>query len=180
MSSGAKSSMKRALNAVLLAAGLAAMGSAIAHPGFGGHGGGPGGIGFGPRAEALKSRLNLTAAQEQQWAALVAESQQAREAARSTAQATRQAMRDEMAKADPDLARMAALSDSVRDKMQATRRQIRDRWLELYATFSPEQKSVALAYMQGRRGGGWVEEGRGWGPGGGGWGPGQRHGAPRV
>ena len=172
MSIGTDRSMKRALNAVLLAAGLATMGSALAHPGFGGPGGGPAGMGFGPRAEAIKQRLNLDAAQAQRWEALVAESQQAREAARNEMQTTRQAVRDEMAKPDPDLARVAALSDSVRDRMQATRRQIRDRWLQLYATFTPEQKSIALAFMQGRHG-------RGWGHDGGGWGPGQRYGAPR-
>jgi Spy/CpxP family protein refolding chaperone len=51
-------------------------------------------------------------------------------------------MSAELAKAEPDLAAMAALADSMHATNQSLRQGVRTQWLQIYATFSPEQKAV--------------------------------------
>jgi Spy/CpxP family protein refolding chaperone len=142
--------MRRTLAAAVLAAGLAAMGGAVAQPFHGGHGGG--GLLFGPRLEAIKPSLNLTAAQDAQWSGAVAQAQAARDSMRSTWQATRQAIRDEMAKSDPDLFRLAQLRDSAEDTTRSLRRQVRDTWLQVYAALTPAQQATVREAMKSRAG----------------------------
>ena len=52
------------------------------------------------------------------------------------------AIREELAKAEPDFAAVGVASDAAQASQQAVRRQVRDQWLNLYATFSPAQKAV--------------------------------------
>jgi Spy/CpxP family protein refolding chaperone len=143
--------MKRMLQAVLLGLALGTLGvSASAQPI---HGDSP--------LDALggaKAELNLNTSQQQQWDNAVAMSTAARNAMRANLQQARTALEAELAKAEPDLASLAAATDSVRDQMASLHRQARDAWLALYATFTPEQKGIArdaikakLAAIQARR-----------------------------
>ncbi|MBA3506278.1 MAG: periplasmic heavy metal sensor [Betaproteobacteria bacterium] len=91
---------------------------------------------------ALKGKLALDTSQQVLWDHAFAQSLAAREAARSGGVRLRDAMQAELAKTEPDLARIAALADDVQANTQAARRQARDEWLKLYATFAPDQKTV--------------------------------------
>ncbi len=91
---------------------------------------------------ALKGKLTLDTSQQMLWNHAFAQSLAAREAARSGRLRLRDAMEAELAKTEPDLARIAALADDVHANTQAAWRQARDEWLKLYATFAPDQKMV--------------------------------------
>ena len=56
----------------------------------------------------------------------------------------------ELAKAEPDLAAVAAAADAAADQARAQRIAIRNEWLALYATFSPAQKAVVKDGLQQR------------------------------
>jgi Spy/CpxP family protein refolding chaperone len=134
-------------SALTLALGTAA----YAHgPGFGyGAGQGPG---FGPRGPhgaqiehviaRAKDRLALNSSQQVMFDSALASARSAREAGRTEMDNMRAAGRAELAKPEPDLAALAAAADAAHANGQALRRQVRDEWLKLYATFSPTQKSV--------------------------------------
>lgn len=100
--------------------------------------------GAGPLAMLGKigPQLNLNTSQQQQWDALMAQAKAAREVARANFAALTAALRAELAKPEPDLAAVAVRSDSLRQDNAALRKQTRDAWLALYATFTPEQKAV--------------------------------------
>ena len=133
-----------ALAAVALAAGLAAV-PAAAQPYGGQHG-------F-MHLEAIKSQLNLDTYQQGLWDTAAAAGKSARESAHASRATVRQAIADEAAKPAgfaPDLAKIAAASDKAHDVNTATRRAVRDRWLELYATFKPEQVAVVKTVLAKR------------------------------
>ena len=149
--------------AVVTAAALALScgGAAFAQPmgGFGGpmgHGpGGPGGHGFygGHMAmvlEQAKTRLALDTSQQLLWDNALAETKAARESGRALHQKVREATRAELAKAEPDLAALAAIGDDVHSQGEALRRQVRDAWLKVYATFNAQQKAIVRELMQQR------------------------------
>jgi len=155
-------SRKVALAAAAATLAFALAGTAAAQP-YGGPGGpgGPGhhhmhghegGPGAGPAMgglfpermlEAAKQRLNLTPTQAAAWDQVAAHGKAARETTRANRQRVRDAMRAELAKLDPDFAAVAKVADEVDQKNRELRRQIRDEWLALYATFSAPQKAVA-------------------------------------
>lgn len=60
------------------------------------------------------------------------------------------ALKAELAKTEPDFAAVAALSDQAQANAQAGRKQIRDQWLALYATFTPAQKAVVRDALAAR------------------------------
>lgn len=126
--------MKGRLFAAVLAATLCAA-PALAQP----HGGGT------PLAMLgkVKSQLNLNTSQQQQWDAVVAQSKAARETARANFAQVHSALQAELAKSEPDFAAVAAIGDSVHEQNAVLRKQVRDAWLALYATFTPEQKATA-------------------------------------
>jgi Spy/CpxP family protein refolding chaperone len=111
----------------------------------GGPGAGPAMGGMFPERmlEAAKQRLNLTPTQAAAWDQVAAHGKTARETTRANRQRVRDAMRTELAKLDPDFAAVAKVADDVDLKNRELRRQIRDEWLALYATFSAPQKAVA-------------------------------------
>ncbi len=63
-------------------------------------------------------------------------------------QGVKDALAAELAKPEPDLAAVAAAADSAQQQALALRHQVRDAWLALYATFSPEQKAVVKGILQ--------------------------------
>ena len=73
---------------------------------------------------------------------VVAQAQAARQTARAGFDQLKVTTQAELAKAEPDLASLAAQADAIRDQGAATRKAVRDAWLALYATFSPTQKAV--------------------------------------
>jgi Spy/CpxP family protein refolding chaperone len=129
--------MKRILVAVLatLLGSVAILALAQGHPRDGGS----------PLAmlARLKPELNLNTSQQQQWDAVLAQSKAAHQAARANFGQVKASLQAELAKAEPDFAAVAALSDGMRQQNAALHQQTRAAWLALYATFTPEQKGVA-------------------------------------
>ena len=132
------------LAAVAAAAALIGLtGAAAAQPMHHGHRGHHAGGGDAVMSiMRLKDQLNLNTSQQAMFDNAIA----AGKAARSTASANRQKVHDaltaELAKPEPDLAAVSAAADSVRNANAALHGQVRDAWLALYATFTPEQKGV--------------------------------------
>lgn len=130
-------------------AGIAQPAGGMMRGGPGMHGGGAGIEQMIPRMlEQAKASLNLNTSQQTQWDSVVAQGKAARDAARANHQKAHAALQVELAKAEPDLAAVAAAADSVEQDNRALRKQVRDQWLALYATFSPEQKAVVRDLLQ--------------------------------
>jgi hypothetical protein len=64
-------------------------------------------------------------------------------------QSVKDALAAELAKNEPDLAAVAAVSDNAQAQGQALRKSVRAQWLALYATFSPDQKAIVKQTIQG-------------------------------
>ena len=142
-----KSSNGKTRLAALAAAALLALtgAAAVAQPAGGpwhGHGHGHGGVEIENVLAALKGQLTLNTSQQMMWDNAVAQTKAAHDAGRAGMQKVRDAMTAELAKAEPDLAAIAAVGDSVRASNQTLRQGVRDQWLKIYATFTPEQKAV--------------------------------------
>lgn len=99
---------------------------------------------------ALKGQLNLNTSQQAMWDNAVAAGKAARQSARSNMQKVHDTLTTELAKPEPDLAAVAAASDSVQSANTATRQQVRSAWLNLYGTFTPDQKAIVKASLQKR------------------------------
>jgi Spy/CpxP family protein refolding chaperone len=139
----------------LLAASLLVLGPGTvgAQPGAGAHAHGRGhghGIAIEHVLAQLKGQLALDTSQQVMWDNAAAGAKAARESARGSTDQVRTALTAELAKPEPDFAAVAAVSDSVRANQQALRKQVRDEWLKLYATFSPAQKAVVRDAVQQR------------------------------
>lgn len=137
----------------IMAAALLALGTsvAMAQPGGPGHPGqGRGGFEIEHVLAQLKSQLNLNTQQQATWDAVVAHGKTARENARTAMESVHAALTAELAKAEPNFAAVAATADAAQASAQATRKQVRDEWLSLYATFSPAQKAVVRDAVKAR------------------------------
>ncbi len=155
MAEGTKANVTRSRPWIVVAAAALALtlgGSAMAQPGPMGHHG-PGMDGpemlSGLIAHA-KDQLNLNTSQQTQFDAAVVQSKAAFQAGRNNMQRVRDALAAELAKPEPDLAAVAAVADDARAQSQALHRQVRDQWLALYNTFSPDQKAVVKQMIQNR------------------------------
>jgi Spy/CpxP family protein refolding chaperone len=82
------------------------------------------------------------------WDNVVAQGKAARDAGRANHQKVKDALQAQLATAEPDLAAVAAVADGVEQQNRALRKQVRDQWLVLYATFSPAQKAVVRDLLQ--------------------------------
>jgi len=138
----------------VMAAALLAVGAqgALAQPGGGpGHGHGHGG-GFAIEhiLGSLKGQLNLNTSQQLMWDNAVAQTKAARTTGRTNFESVRTVLNTELAKAEPDFAAVAAAGDAVQASNQTLRKQVRDQWLQLYATFSPTQKGVVRDAVKAR------------------------------
>jgi Spy/CpxP family protein refolding chaperone len=132
--------------AVAAAALIGISGVAAAQPHHG-HGG-PGGGDFLMGIAALKGQLNLNTSQQTMWDNAVAAGKAARDSARASHQKVHDTLTAELAKAEPDLAAVAAATDAARDSAATQHRQVRDAWLNLYGTFTPDQKTVVKNALQ--------------------------------
>src|ERR1700682_447681 len=137
--------MKRKLYALIFAAGFTglALTAWAQAPGRGMH---------DPLAvpQEIQAKLNLNTSQQQQWDAAVAQSKAAHQAIRANFQQLKTATQAELAKADPDLAALATLSDQLQQQNIAQRQQARAGWLALYATFSADQKTTVKNAISAR------------------------------
>ncbi len=142
-----------AATAVLALTGAAAMAQPAFGPGHGRPHGGPGGMEIEHVLGSVKGQLNLNTSQQVMWDNAVAQTKAAHETGRANMQKVHAAMTAELAKPEPDLAAVAAVADSVQAGNQTLRQDVRKQWLQVYATFSPEQKAVvrdALAKQMAR------------------------------
>src|SRR5437762_10164044 len=115
--------------AVMSAAALISLSgtAALAQPGpHGPHGGD---FSFG--IAALKDQLSLNTSQQTMWDSAVAQTKAARDTGRANMQRIKDAMTTELAKAEPDLAAVAAVADDVQATNTASRKQVRSTWLAL-------------------------------------------------
>ena len=87
-------------------------------------------------------RIQLTAAQQEHWKAVVAQTRAAHEAIRANMAQLKSATETQLSKKEPDLASLAAMSDRVLAQNIAVRMKARAAWLDLYETFSADQKSL--------------------------------------
>jgi len=153
-------SARRAALAIATALSLTIAGGVLAAPGGPGPGPGPGGPG-GPHAgfggapiehviAEAKAKLNLNTSQQAQFDQAVANARTAREQGRGIGQQVKDTMRAELAKPEPDLEAIARTGDEAQAQGQALRKQVRDQFLKLYATFSPEQKAVVRDMLKAK------------------------------
>jgi Spy/CpxP family protein refolding chaperone len=148
------------LRRITIAAAVAAAmtmgaGAALAQPVGGPHGQGAHGPGapdlmIGHMIENAKAQLSLNTSQQVMFDAAVANSKVAHESGRALHQKVRDTLTTELAKAEPDLAAVAATADAAQQQGQEQRKSIRGQWLALYATFTPEQKAVVRDNLQKR------------------------------
>ena len=119
-----------------------------------GHHHGPGGPGAMIEGAlfAAKAQLNLNTSQQQAWDRAVADTKAARDTGRTNFQSLRTALQTELAKPEPDLAALAAAADAVEQKNHQLRTSVRNEWLAIYNTFSPEQKAVVKQTITQRLG----------------------------
>jgi Spy/CpxP family protein refolding chaperone len=99
---------------------------------------------------ALKNQLSLNTSQQAMWDNAVAAGKNARTAARANMQKVHDTLAAELAKPEPDLAAVSAAADSARTANAQLHAQVRDAWLNLYATFTPEQKGVVKTALSQR------------------------------
>jgi Spy/CpxP family protein refolding chaperone len=126
------------LAAVAAAALIGLSGAAAAQPMHHGHGGGD----VVMSIMRLKSQLNLNTSQQTMFDNAVAAGKAARATARANMHKVHDTLTAELAKPEPDLAAVSAAADSARNANAALHAQVRDAWLNLYATFTPEQKTI--------------------------------------
>ena len=127
---------------------IAVSGSALAQ--HGPHRHGAGGADIAMAIAALKGQLNLNTSQQQMWDSAVAASKAAHQTMRANLQRVHDALTAEIAKAEPDLSAVSSVGDQVQAQNIQARRQARDTWLALYATFTPDQKAVVKTALQNR------------------------------
>lgn len=116
---------------------IGAAGTVVARPIHHGHGGDA-----VMSIMGLKDQLNLNTSQQTMWDNAVAATKSAHATARTNMQKVHDTLTAELAKPEPDLAAVAAAADNARNANAALHAQVRDAWLNLYATFTPDQKTV--------------------------------------
>jgi protein CpxP len=142
----------------IMAGALIALGSHAAlaqpagHPMGPGHGPGrgPGGFAIETMLASVKDQLSLNTSQQVMWDNAVANTKAARDSGRTSMEKVHTTLTAELAKADPDFAAVAAAGDAAQASNQALRKQVRDQWLALYATFTPAQKTIVRDAVKAR------------------------------
>jgi Spy/CpxP family protein refolding chaperone len=126
--------------AVLTLTGVSAVAQPVGGPAHGpGH---PGGMEVEHILGSVKGQLNLNTSQQLMWDNAVAQTKAAHATGRANRQKVHDAMVAELAKGEPDLAAIAAVADGVNASNQTLRQGLRNQWLQVYATFSPDQKAI--------------------------------------
>jgi hypothetical protein len=123
---------------------------ALAQPGGGRGPGHDRGIAIEQVLASLKGQLSLNTSQQVMWDNAVAQTKAARASGRTNFEGLHTALNAELAKPEPDFAAVAAAADAAQANNQTLRKQVRDEWLKLYATFSPAQKGVVRDAVKAR------------------------------
>jgi Spy/CpxP family protein refolding chaperone len=126
------------------------VGNALGQPMGGPHGPGSPDQMIGHLIAHAKADLNLNTSQQLAFDAAVAHSKAAFATGHSLRQKVRDVAQAQLANPAPDLAAIAAAADDVEQQGRALRQSIRNEWLALYATFTPEQKAVVRDMLQKR------------------------------
>ena len=122
----------------------------LAQPAAGMHGQGPGADMIGRLIAHAKAQLSLNTMQQTLFDAAAADSKNLHQSGRALHQKVKDAMQAELAKPEPNLRAVAAIADSARNDARTLRTQVREKWLQLYDTFSPDQKAVVRTILQKR------------------------------
>ena len=123
-------------------------GVALAQPGVGHHGPGAGAEMIGRLIAHARAELNLNTMQQAMFDANVADSKNLHLSARALHQKVKDAMQAELANPEPNLRAIAAMADSARNDAQTDRKKVREKWLQLYDTFTLDQKAVVRTLLQ--------------------------------
>ena len=118
------------------------------HGHHGHHGGGE--IAIGQLIAHAKDKLSLNTMQQGMFDTALAHTKVAHESGRALHDKVKATLSAELAKAEPDLAAVAAAADAAADQARAQRIAIRNEWLALYTTFTPAQKAVVKETLQTR------------------------------
>lgn len=89
-----------------------------------------------------KDKLNLDSSQQVAWDNAVAVSKAAHQAILANRQRVHDSLQAELAKPQPDLAGLAALTDDIAQQNRTQHLNARNQWLAVYATLSPDQKTI--------------------------------------
>lgn len=105
----------------------------------------PGGAGGIEGAiQHARAKLNLTAEQSAQLDAIIASAKSQAKAAHDASQATLADMKAELAKAQPNLRKLAQLQDSLAPQRDAIRKSVRDQMLNFYDTLNATQQQTVI------------------------------------
>jgi Spy/CpxP family protein refolding chaperone len=113
--------------------------------------------------DMIRDALRLTPEQQKAWQEIRARQEAQRKARRRSWSEVRQVLEAELAKPEPDLARVANVRDALMERNLKARKEIEAMRLKLYASLSPEQKAVVRDFLKLRlaRGGHRRGHGRG-------------------
>lgn len=100
------------------------------------------------RLEKAHGELKLNTAQDAMWQKVKKATQTSMREGRSARESIRAAAKAEMTKPEPDLRMLARQADEAVEAGQKRRREVRDQWLALYDTFTPEQKQVSTRLLR--------------------------------
>lgn len=98
----------------------------------------------------LHDQLQLNTEQEQAWQTIQAQSRALRQERKAGFTAIRQAMQQELAKPEPDLARIAQLRDQYREKNMQAEKALEQQKLSLYAGMTSQQKNLVGQALRAR------------------------------
>ena len=94
--------------------------------------------------QRIHDKLHLTPEQEKTWQGLAQQGKAAHKDFREQRAEMKTHALQELGKTDPDLAGLAAQADRFADEQTQSRRQLRQKYLEFYATLSAEQKAIVV------------------------------------
>lgn len=109
-----------------------------------------GGVAIEQVIGSLRHQLGFSPSQQVLWDTIAVQAKTNRAAARAGIEQVHAALTAELAKPEPDFAAVAVLSDEAQASAQADRKRLRDRWLALYATFTPAQKALVRDTLRAR------------------------------
>jgi Spy/CpxP family protein refolding chaperone len=105
---------------------------------------------FRAQMEKLHTDLHLNAQQEQAWQRIRTNQRHLRQQMRAHRREVAGVMRAELAKAHPDLARVAAAQDHGQARLMAARKAVRNEMLAFYQHLSPQQQTVVRDFLRQR------------------------------
>jgi Spy/CpxP family protein refolding chaperone len=132
---------KRLVFATTMIAALALTGAAFAHGGGGPRGRGGMGGGIGMKLMRAVKHLDLTEEQEVKAVRLRRQMREERQAGKLDHQAMMKDVAAELRKERPDARKLHGIADQVIARMTKMTHSAIDRFLELHATFSPDQRA---------------------------------------